>query len=66
MSHKVMNRVITYEYNFENEDIVNYYIAFLKSLTMRLDAESIKLFFNEVSIYLIGRDSTNSLCTRRQ
>jgi len=43
-----MNRTIVYEYNFGNEDISNYYIAFLKSLTLRLDAETIKLFFNEV------------------
>jgi len=48
MSHRTMNKIIGYSYNFDNDEIVNYFIAFLKSLAVRLDDESIKFFFNEV------------------
>lgn len=44
-----MNSIISYVYNFENDEIVNYFISFLKSLTVRLNNETVKFFFNEVS-----------------
>ncbi|MDR3547500.1 MAG: hypothetical protein P4M11_04375 [Candidatus Pacebacteria bacterium] len=43
-----MNSVISYVYNFEHEEIVDYYISFMKSLAVRLDSETMKFFFNEV------------------
>jgi len=53
MSHKAMNTIISKTYNFNNSEVVNYYIAFLKSLSVRLNDETLMFFFNEVMWILI-------------
>ena len=48
-----MNRIICHNFNFQNEELVDYYISMLKSIALRLNTETIKFFFNEVKIKLI-------------
>jgi len=43
-----MNAVITANYNFDNEEVAANYIAFLKSIAIRLDDKTISLFYNPV------------------
>ena len=43
-----MNSVITYNYNFENEELVAYYMSMLKSLAVRIEDKTIPFFYNEV------------------
>lgn len=49
LSHKIMNSVITYNYNFENEELVAYYMSMLKSFAVRIDDSTIPFFYNEVT-----------------
>jgi hypothetical protein len=65
MSHRTMNKIIGYSYNFDNDEIVNYFIAFLKSLTVRLDDETIKFFFNEVMLEDSVRSLISFLCIHK-
>jgi protein CLEC16A len=37
ISNPVMNSFIVYRYNFNDEEIVEYYISFLKSLSLKLN-----------------------------
>jgi protein CLEC16A len=48
LSHATLNSFIEYEYDFSDEEIVDYYVNFLKSLTLRMDRVNIKLYFNQV------------------
>lgn len=43
-----MHAVIMGKYNFENDDLATVYIAFFKSIVIRLNAETMNFFFNEV------------------
>jgi protein CLEC16A len=45
-----MNDFVVHPYDFTDEDIVDYYINFIKSLTMKIDAGQFKLYFNLVII----------------
>ena len=47
-SHRSMTYMIQHEYNFKDEEIVNYFISFIKSLSVRLDVELINFFYNSV------------------
>lgn len=53
MKHKVMNQIITYKYNNNNEEIPNYYFSFIKSLAVRLDNTTLQYFLNDVTHTLI-------------
>lgn len=37
LSHPVMQDLIMYNYDFTDEEIVDYYISLLKSLALRID-----------------------------
>jgi hypothetical protein len=39
-----------YPYDFMDDEIVDYYITFLKSLSLRLTGHPIQLFYNDVTI----------------
>ncbi|EJD74676.1 hypothetical protein LOAG_18040 [Loa loa] len=47
LSNNHVNSIITYHFNFENEEIMAYYISFLKTLSFKLNACTIHFFFNE-------------------
>ena len=48
LSHATLNSFIEYEYDFSDEEIVDYYVNFLKSLALRMDSTNLKLYFNQV------------------
>jgi len=45
LSNNHINRLIETKLDFEDEDILGYYMTFIKSLAMRLDNETVKFFF---------------------
>merc|ERR1740138_821771 len=45
LSNNYVNKLIAMPLDFNDEEILAYYITLLKSLAMRLDAETIKFFF---------------------
>lgn len=43
-----MNEIIDYDYDFgTDEELVDYYVSFLKSLTLKLNEETVNFFFND-------------------
>eukprot|EP00800_Vazella_pourtalesii_P018030 TRINITY_DN5686_c0_g1_i1.p1 TRINITY_DN5686_c0_g1~~TRINITY_DN5686_c0_g1_i1.p1 ORF type:complete len:1029 (+),score=223.31 TRINITY_DN5686_c0_g1_i1:89-3175(+) len=48
MSNDHITSIISYPFNFENEENLAYYISFLKTLSMKLNTHTIHLFFNDV------------------
>ncbi|CAE8680689.1 unnamed protein product [Polarella glacialis] len=42
-----INQLISTQFDWNDEEILSYYISFLKSLALRLNKETIKFFFNE-------------------
>lgn len=46
LSHSALNSFIEYDYDFSDEEIVDYYVNLLKSLTLRMDSTNLKLYFN--------------------
>lgn len=61
MSHNALHNVITATYNFYNDELATVYIAFLKGIAIRLNEETINLFYNEVIIILNIRGLVTSL-----
>ncbi|CAJ0578549.1 unnamed protein product, partial [Mesorhabditis spiculigera] len=49
LSNNHVNHIITHRFDFQNEEIMAYYISFLKTLSMRLNPATIHFFFNEFS-----------------
>ena len=47
MVRRHVNQLITARFDWDDEEILGYYISFLKSLALRLNAETVKFFFNE-------------------
>lgn len=45
LSNNHINRLFTTKLDFDDEEILAYYITLMKSLAMRLDSETIKFFF---------------------
>jgi len=46
MSNNILNDFIIYKYKFDNEEFVNYYINFLKSLSLKIEKIPIGFFYN--------------------
>lgn len=46
-SNNYVNQLISTQFDWSDEEILGYYISFLKSLALRLNFETIKFFFNE-------------------
>eukprot|EP01105_Mastigella_eilhardi_P003300 TRINITY_DN1423_c0_g4_i1.p1 TRINITY_DN1423_c0_g4~~TRINITY_DN1423_c0_g4_i1.p1 ORF type:complete len:871 (+),score=245.44 TRINITY_DN1423_c0_g4_i1:61-2673(+) len=47
LSNNHVNRIITMGAQFNNEEMLGYYISFLKTLALKLDVKSLNFFFNE-------------------
>lgn len=43
-----MNKLITFPYNYYDEELVDIFIAFLKSLALQINSDTIKFFYNNV------------------
>ena len=46
LSHPGMNKLIIEEYNFQDDEIIAYYINLLKGVIIRIDEFNVQLFFN--------------------
>jgi len=47
-AHSFLNELITHDFDFNNDDeLVDYYVSFLKSLTLNLNEETVNFFFND-------------------
>ena len=47
-AHQFLNELITHDFDFSNDDeLVDYYVSFLKSLTLKLNEETVNFFFND-------------------
>ena len=51
LSHKTLNEFILHHYDFNDDEIVSYYISFLKSLSIRMASNPLELFYNQVTIH---------------
>lgn len=49
LSNNHVNSIITHKFDFNNEEIMAYYISFLKILSFKLNKYTVHFFFNEAS-----------------
>ncbi|KHN75959.1 Uncharacterized protein gop-1 [Toxocara canis] len=47
LSNNHVNSIITHKFDFKNEEIMAYYISFLKTLSFKLNVYTVHFFFNE-------------------
>lgn len=50
LSNNHVNEVICHKFDFSDEEVMAYYISFLKTLSLRLNKHTINFFYNEVLI----------------
>lgn len=48
MSNNHVNQIIAHQHDFDNEEILAYYVTFLKTLSLRLNPNVVYFFHNEV------------------
>ena len=46
LSNNHLNELITHRFDFHDDELMSYYISFLKALSLRLNADTIHFFFN--------------------
>ncbi|KAJ6236176.1 hypothetical protein M0813_28098 [Anaeramoeba flamelloides] len=46
LSNNHINSIITHRFDFSNEEVLAYYISFLKALSLKVNNKTIKLFYN--------------------
>ena len=46
MCHPYLNKLIQFDYNFYDEEMVDVYVSFIKSLALCLNENSIQFFYN--------------------
>ncbi len=49
LSNNHVNCIIVHKFDFSDEEVMAYYISFLKTLSLKLNVHTIHFFFNEVS-----------------
>ncbi|VEL31493.1 unnamed protein product [Protopolystoma xenopodis] len=49
LSNNHTNTIIAHQFDFSDEEVMAYYISFLKALSLRLNSETIHFFFNEAN-----------------
>ena len=50
LSNNHINSIIVHKFDFSDEEILAYYISFLKTLSFKLNIHTIHFFYNEVSV----------------
>ena len=50
LSNNHINSIIVHKFDFSDEEILAYYISFLKTLSFKLNIHTIHFFYNEVCI----------------
>ena len=53
LSNNHVNSIIVHKFDFSDEEVMAYYISFLKTLSFRLNKHTIHFFYNEVSFYFL-------------
>jgi hypothetical protein len=48
LSNNHVNSIIVHKFDFSDEEVMAYYISFLKTLSLKLNAHTIHFFYNEV------------------
>lgn len=56
LSNNHVNNIIVHKFDFSDEEVTAYYISFLKTLSLKLNGQSINFFYNEVNICLKSID----------
>ena len=59
LSNNHVNSIIVHKFDFSDEEVMAYYISFLKTLSLKLNAHTIHFFYNEVRNSF---RSSNCLC----
>jgi len=68
-----VNSIIVHKFDFSDEEVMAYYISFLKTLSLKLNAHTIHFFYNEVnevhitifvSVFLVVIICCNSLISK--
>lgn len=49
LSNNHVNSIIVHKFDFSDEDVMGYYILFLKTLSLKLNTHTIHFFYNEAS-----------------
>lgn len=49
LSNDRINAIITHPFDFSDEEVLAYYISFLKTLSLKLDASTVQFFFNDAT-----------------
>lgn len=49
LSNNHVNSIIVHKFDFSDEEVMAYYISFLKTLSLKLNAHTIHFFYNEVT-----------------
>ncbi len=52
LSNNHVNSIITHRFDFSNEEIMAYYISFIKTLSFKLNSYTVHFFFNEVNLFI--------------
>ncbi|XP_058057296.1 protein CLEC16A homolog isoform X2 [Anopheles bellator] len=47
LSNNLVNSIIVHKFDFSDEDVMGYYILFLKTLSLKLNTHTIHFFYNE-------------------
>lgn len=47
LSNNHVNSIIVHKFDFSDEDVMGYYILFLKTLSLKLNPHTIHFFYNE-------------------
>lgn len=53
LSNNHVNSIIVHKFDFSDEEVMAYYISFLKTLSLKLNAHTIHFFYNEVRLHSI-------------
>jgi len=54
LSNNHVNCIIVHKFDFSDEEVMAYYISFLKTMSLKLNVHTIHFFFNEVTIELMS------------
>lgn len=52
-NNHINNMIIAQSFDFKNQELLSYYMSFLKTLSLKLDTKYIHFFFNEVWSFII-------------
>lgn len=62
LSNNHVNSIIVHKFDFSDEEVMAYYISFLKTLSLKLNAHTVHFFYNEVRDQQFFTLSSNLTC----